>query len=109
MSKTVYGVYYDLSESEYTSDKMGWKFYFSSLPHKYKFERESAKRMDWLTDSLSRRFKYKIYSEELALFQLYGQIEKRGYRVQSIAHPTRIITTPTSVVFELEAKVVSNG
>lgn len=75
------GVCYDIEESPYYHDCHGFRFYFSSLPHLAKFKRDCLVKEEWLTDSLSRRFKFMIDATVLAVFQLYTQVETRGFYI----------------------------
>lgn len=73
------GVCYDLIESPFFADAMGFRFYFSSATHRENFMRKAHVRKEWLNDSLSRRFKYPVDASLLAVLQLYKQIETRGF------------------------------
>ena len=77
------GVVYDIEHSPYWVLRNGLKFKFSSARHVDKFMMEVRIREEWLTDSLSRRFKIKFDASLLADFQLYQQIEKRGFAVEN--------------------------
>ena len=74
-------VSYDLSNEDYTSNWEEYTFYFSTMAHKVKFDEGVQTRIDWLNDSLSRRFHYDIHADVLAVFQLYKMIEGRGFKV----------------------------
>jgi len=78
------GVCYDIKESPYRFERCGIEFRFSSVGHLDRFRSESGKRMDWLNDSMSRRFHLPFEGRELALVQLYMQIEKRGFFIRSV-------------------------
>lgn len=75
------GVSYNLATAPYTSYRRGYVFHFSTLPHLQKFEAQAQGREEWLCDSLSRRFHFWVDACVLALFQLYVQIEGRGFYV----------------------------
>lgn len=75
------GVEYDLRRTPFYSAWREYTFYFSSATHLEKFEYRMQARIDWLCDSLSRRFHMEIDASVLAVFQLYMQIETRGFRV----------------------------
>lgn len=83
---TRHGVCYDLSDTPFVAHWGGYKFHFSSLKHQQKFTEGIDARIDWLNDSLSRRFKYPIHADELAVFQWYMQVESRGFRVSDDAY-----------------------
>lgn len=72
------GVCYPIEASPYTVDRHGLKFYFSSLSHKQKFERDVGVKESWVSDSLSRRFKCRVDAGVLAAIQFYTQVENRG-------------------------------
>lgn len=78
---TRYGVCYDLHDTPYKVHYRGIEFRFSTAAHVRRFEEEARKREDWLSDSLSRRFKFKFDASLPALLQLYIQIETRGFCV----------------------------
>lgn len=78
---TRHGVCYDLEGSPYTAECEGFVFHFSSVPHMDKFMRETRKREEWLNDSLSRRFRFRVDASIIAVFQLYHQVETRGFYV----------------------------
>lgn len=78
-----YGVCYRLEESPYIEEVHGYRFFFSSLPHLKKFREQFEEKELWLCDSLGRRFKFCMHAEILAVFQLYQQIETRGFHVEA--------------------------
>lgn len=71
----------DLSKSDYHFTWGRYEYYFSSASHAIKFEENVTKKEEWLSDSLSRRFHMKVDANYLADFQLYMQIEGRGFRI----------------------------
>ena len=75
------GVVYRLEDSPYECYRNGLVFKFSSARHLDKFMSEVRIREEWLTDSLSRRFKVKVDAAIIADFQLYIQLERRGFYV----------------------------
>ncbi len=77
-------IVYDLSDSPYNSTVGEFIFYFSTLAHKEKFDNNVDKKIDWLVDSLSRRFHVHVECGLLAMFQLYQQVEGRGFYVEDI-------------------------
>lgn len=76
------GVVYDIHNSPYIVHRNGLIFKFSSARHMDKFMMEVRIREEWLNDSLSRRFKVQVELSILADFQLYQQIERRGFHVE---------------------------
>ena len=75
------GVAYDVGDSPYSCYRNGLQFKFSSARHLEKFMTEVRIREEWLTDSMSRRFKVRVECAILADIQLYMQIEKRGFYI----------------------------
>lgn len=78
------GVCYDLRDTPYTHDYAGYRFHFSSECHRRNFAAKALIREQWLSDSLSRRFKFRVDAGIVAIFQLYRQIETRGFYVVSV-------------------------
>ena len=83
-SQTKKAVHYDLKTTPFTVAEHGLDFHFSSVKHAEKFGREALSRVEWLNDSMTRRFHIPCKFDELALFQLYQQIEGRGFCVYDI-------------------------
>lgn len=79
---TRHGVCYDLEHSPFFSTWSSFIFFFSSMKHKESFDSKINVRIPWLNDSLSRRFKMKVDVDVLAVFQLYNQVETRGFYVE---------------------------
>lgn len=79
--KTARGVYYNLSESEYTITISGIKFYFSSLVKLNKFKKAYESEVVRFNNSLNRVYKNKfcIEMDSLALIRLYTLIETNGF------------------------------
>lgn len=75
------GVAYQLEESPFIVERFGIVYHFSSMKHKDKFIENVRIKEDWLCDSLSRRFHFRIDARVIADMQLYLQIEKRGFHV----------------------------
>ena len=76
------GVFYDLSKSPLRATYCGITFSFSSELHRQRFERLAVQRMEWMTDSMSRRIGIKTDMHQPALIQLYRQTETRGFYVE---------------------------
>ena len=73
-----------MRETPYTHDYAGYRFHFSSECHRRNFAAKTLIREEWLSDSLSRRFKFRVDAGMIAIFQLYRQIETRGFYVVSV-------------------------
>lgn len=75
------GVCYDLERTPFYYDWQGYRFYFSSHTHERNFYTRLTMKCDWMTDSMSRRFHFRVQSDLIAVFQLYEVVETRGFRV----------------------------
>ena len=75
------GIEYNLWDSHYICDWGCYRFYFSSATHLAKFKKNIKIRIEWLDDSLSRRFRFDVIVPSLAVFQLYRQVETRGFLI----------------------------
>lgn len=80
-SQTKSPVVYNLMDSHFEVDMMGYVFRFSTQRHAEKFEQSASSKVRWMNDSMTRRFHIPCRFDELALFQLYMQIEGRGFLV----------------------------
>ena len=100
MATTKYGVAYAFDEPEFEAYFGDWVFRFSSMKHKERFCNLVQARVDWLSDSLSRRFKYPIDAAELAAFQLYQQVETRGFYV---TRNTKVYRSQAEITFSVTA------
>ncbi len=93
-------VCYNLRETNWQAYVDGLTFCFSTAAHRDKFLNECEGRKEWLSDSMSRRFHLPCDFSMLALFQLYMQIEGRGFHVVD-ANNGEVYESPTSVLFEV--------
>lgn len=80
-SQTKSPVTYNLDETDWEFMYQNYTFSFSTMAHRDKFAREVEKRVQWLNDSMTRRFHVPCSFTMLAAVQLYMQIEGRGFRV----------------------------
>lgn len=78
------GVVYDLRFSEYEHTFWPLKFRFSSAPHLKKFAERVPVKVDWLNDSMKRRFHLDVDFTLLAALQCYMQVETRGFMVRDM-------------------------
>lgn len=78
---TPFGVCYDLTRSPFKTTWGNYTFYFSSIKHKESFDGKLQVRIPWLNDSMSKRFKFDVDVSQIAVFQLYCQVETRGFYV----------------------------
>ena len=97
---TPYGVCYDLSDSPFTFRVGGYQFNFSSVKHMEAFKAKRGVKTEWLSDSLSRRFKMPIDASLLAIFQLYNQVETRGFFVHDLMNGV-IYTAADQIKFDV--------
>lgn len=79
--KTAYGVYYNLSQSEWFHEVKGIRFVFSSEFYLTNFIRESSNAVERFNRAMNKVYKntYQIEMDVLALVRLYLRIEKRGF------------------------------
>lgn len=75
------GVVYDVANSPFSYRACGMEFRFSSMTHCDKFMEKYKGHIDWLNDSMHRRFKFKVDFTLVALVQLYARIETRGFYI----------------------------
>lgn len=80
---TVNGIFNDIDESTYFSEVDNYKFYFSSLSYKNKFETRLAEYITTEEKKLELKFNTKINAKLLLMFDLYRKLEKRGFRVEN--------------------------
>lgn len=92
-----YGVAYDLASSPYVADCAGYVFHFSTMAHMRKFVNGVQSRIDWLNDSLSRRFHMTIIADEIAIMQWYSMCETRGFLV--LAPDGKRFKCPENIIF----------
>ena len=76
------GVFYDMEHSPYKTMYGDYTFHFSSRKHMSSFLDKMPVRLDWLTDSVSKRFHFYVDADLIAMFQLYFQVETRGCYVK---------------------------
>lgn len=81
MSVTRNGIYYNLKKSTYIVTKNNIKFYFSSMKHLEKFNKQLEENRDTISYSLYKRFKLWVKIDELCDLSLYSKIESRGFFV----------------------------
>lgn len=76
------GVFYNLYDSPYTVQlSSGHILYFSSNNHKMKYIEEYQAYVDYVNESLSRRFKFNIKIDTIGLIVFYSKVETRGFLV----------------------------
>lgn len=97
------GVCYQLEDSPFYYDYDEFRFYFSSNTHRNNFIKKLPIKRDWLIDSLSRRFHVAICCGLVAAFQLYTQVESRGFYV--VRGNGRIYTKASDIVLTVTASI----
>ena len=75
-------VWHDLETTPWLVDLGNFTFHFSTPKHAEKFREQAYQKIEWLNDSMSRRFHVPCAFDHLALVQLYMQIEGRGFMVE---------------------------
>ena len=78
---TPFGVCNNLARTPFKSQWGKYTFHFSSVKHKESFDSKLQVRIPWLNDSMSKRFKFEVDVSQIAVFQLYCQVETRGFYV----------------------------
>ena len=78
------GVCYNLSESPYVREVGRFALHFSSRQHLRRFDRDLPKTVPWLDDSISRRFHMRCDMHQIAVLNLYRQVETRGFYVHDL-------------------------
>lgn len=75
------GIEYNLNVSPYKCTWRELEFFFSSALHLQKFQGKMETRIDWLNDSMTRRFHFSVEVDYIAVIQLYCQVETRGFLI----------------------------
>ena len=78
------GVEYNLNASPYKCTWRGLEFFFSSAIHLQKFQDKLGSRIEWMNDSMTRRFHFSVELDYIAVIQLYCQIETRGFLINDV-------------------------
>ena len=78
------GVEYNLNASPYKCTWRGLEFFFSSVLHLQKFQDKLESRIEWMNDSMTRRFHFSVELDNIAVIQLYCQIETRGFLINDV-------------------------
>lgn len=79
--KSVRGIYYDLTESNYTFIYDDLKFYFSSNFYLQNFIKKHLEYLKKETIKLQIKYNCMVSADYMLLINLYKQIEKRGFLV----------------------------
>lgn len=74
-------IYYNIDESKYMVEYQNFKFYFSSLLYKNKFEKELNSYVSDETYKIKTKYSNHIECCEYLALSLYKKIEKRGFNV----------------------------
>lgn len=81
MAKTKNGVYYDLTETEYTSKLYGYTLYFSSKLHKEKYDNRLNEYTNEFNKRIFKRYGLNTKATILPAIALYTKIETRGFYI----------------------------
>lgn len=73
------GVELNISESKYITYYKDFKFYFSSMFYKKKFETRMNEFIELETQKIIAKYKVNITIDIYLLISLYKRIEKRGF------------------------------
>lgn len=95
-------VTYDLENTAWQAIIGEYRFCFSTMAHRDKFLSKVNGHIDWMNDSMTRRFHMPCSFHRLAMFQLYMQIEGRGFLVYD-EHEGCVYRSPTDVFFTVDA------
>lgn len=74
----------DLRKSEWVAEYGGMRFWFSTPTHLAKFNEQVRIKVEWLNDSMCKRFHFRCDFTDVALVQLYMAIEGRGFRILDV-------------------------
>lgn len=79
--KTIRGVYYNLEETEYKTEKGDLTLFFSSKFYKDKFDEEVESYVN--QETLKQKIKYdqRINIDPILYIAFYKKVEKRGFKV----------------------------
>ena len=99
-SQTKSPICYDLHNTDWQAVAGNYTFNFSTMRHRDKFLHDSRIKTEWMNDSMSRRFHMCCMFDTLALFQLYMQIEGRGFLVFDNVLG-KVYESPEQVKFEV--------
>ena len=105
-SQTKSPVCYDLRNTQWQALQGEFMFNFSTVGHRDKFLSEVQKRVDWLNDSMSRRFHVPCMFDDLAAIQLYMQLEGRGFFIFNIV-TGEVYEKPSEVLLKLNVEQVN--
>lgn len=101
-SQTKSPVCYDLHRTQWMANYQHFMFHFSTVGHRDKFLTECRRKVSWMDGSMSKRFHLSCDFEELAVFQLYMQIEGRGFLVVDEVNGI-VYDSPEKVKFTVSA------
>ena len=80
--RTRRGIYWNLNESDITSEVDGMTFYFSSKFNKDRFLRDYKNFITMESIKLFSKYKVPLNFELFLLMAKYHEIEKRGFKVK---------------------------
>lgn len=96
--KSIRGVYYDLSESDYIYEYKDMKFYFSSQSYLTKFIEKQKDFIALESIKMDIYFNATGQYDRILLLKLYRKIEKRGFKV---LYKNRNLQIPYNLVCEV--------
>lgn len=80
--KSIRGIYYDLTESDYIIELEGFKFYFSSKLYMNKFKSSYEDYIKNETDKIKIAYNINVDLTNMLLIAYYKKIEKRGFFIK---------------------------
>lgn len=101
-------VTYNLEETNWQAYIQGYTFMFSTMAHRDKFLEKVNGHIQWMNDSMTRRFHMPCSFARLAVFQLYMQIEGRGFLVYDSVEGC-VYHKPEDVTFVVDAVYTMDG
>lgn len=78
------GIYYNIDESTYFVEINNFRFYFSRLLYKEKFENNYEDFINKENQKVSYRYNNECNFEIMLLFYLYKRIEKNGFYIMKM-------------------------
>lgn len=102
--KSERGIYYNILDSDYTTNIAGITFYFTSRVYRDKFISRSLHEIRRFNARMNNIYKnkFKIDATKLALVRLYQSIEKRGFYIELKGEK---ITCPNNLTYALRIEI----
>lgn len=75
-------VYNDLNKTPFIYEYKGYVFYFSSVFHRNKFQREVLEYVKNETLRFNSKYKIKVNMDEAFILSFYKKVETRGFKAK---------------------------